>query len=153
MCCNLPQAQWLPWSPGWRCHACLLCRTFYCKPFIICLLYCWFCRYRTAVEDVPLGYYTLPLGVGRRVASGDDVTLVGWGQQVISRPALLCWARLSHRCSSNTPGITSFVMPVIPTRTVCSVRAWRWLSYVPPHAGTPGLVVAGERTCSLWQSV
>lgn len=39
-------------------------------------------RYRTAVEDVPVGWFTLPLGVGRRVVAGDDVTLVGWGQQV-----------------------------------------------------------------------
>uniref|UniRef100_A0A7S0WVT6 3-methyl-2-oxobutanoate dehydrogenase (2-methylpropanoyl-transferring) n=1 Tax=Chlamydomonas leiostraca TaxID=1034604 RepID=A0A7S0WVT6_9CHLO len=39
--------------------------------------------YRTAVEEVPQGWYTIPLGVGRRVAAGHDVTLVGWGQQVL----------------------------------------------------------------------
>ncbi|PNH07801.1 2-oxoisovalerate dehydrogenase subunit beta, mitochondrial [Tetrabaena socialis] len=39
--------------------------------------------YRTAVEDVPEGDYMLPLGVARIVAEGSDVTLVGWGQQVL----------------------------------------------------------------------
>ncbi|PNW83205.1 hypothetical protein CHLRE_06g311050v5 [Chlamydomonas reinhardtii] len=39
--------------------------------------------YRTAVEDVPEGDYMLPLGVARLVAEGSDITLVGWGQQVL----------------------------------------------------------------------
>ncbi|KAG2486460.1 hypothetical protein HYH03_014907 [Edaphochlamys debaryana] len=39
--------------------------------------------YRTAVEDVPEGDYTLPLGSARVVVEGSDVTLVGWGQQVL----------------------------------------------------------------------
>ncbi|GLC48230.1 2-oxoisovalerate dehydrogenase subunit beta 2, mitochondrial, variant 3 [Pleodorina starrii] len=39
--------------------------------------------YRTAVEDVPEGDYMLPLGVARVVVEGSDVTLVGWGQQVL----------------------------------------------------------------------
>ncbi|KAI8466901.1 MAG: thiamine diphosphate-binding protein [Monoraphidium minutum] len=39
--------------------------------------------YRTQVEDVPVGDYTLPLGVARRLAEGSDVTLVGWGAQVL----------------------------------------------------------------------
>ncbi|KXZ54487.1 hypothetical protein GPECTOR_4g552 [Gonium pectorale] len=39
--------------------------------------------YRTAVEDVPEGDYVLPLGVARLVSEGSDVTLVGWGQQVL----------------------------------------------------------------------
>lgn len=39
--------------------------------------------YRTMVEEVPLGDYALPLGVARTLAEGTDVTLVGWGAQVL----------------------------------------------------------------------
>jgi 2-oxoisovalerate dehydrogenase E1 component beta subunit len=35
------------------------------------------------VEEVPVGDYTLPLGVARTLAEGSDVTLVGWGAQVL----------------------------------------------------------------------
>ena len=38
--------------------------------------------YRTVVEDVPVGDYTIPLGQARIARSGQDITLVGWGQQV-----------------------------------------------------------------------
>ena len=38
--------------------------------------------YRTAVEDVPEGEYTLPLGQARVAREGSDATLVGWGPQV-----------------------------------------------------------------------
>lgn len=38
--------------------------------------------YRTAVEPVPASPYRLPLGEAAVVRAGDDVTLVGWGQQV-----------------------------------------------------------------------
>lgn len=45
--------------------------------------YCsYYCRYRTAVEDVPVGEYEIPLGQARIVRQGTDVTLVSWGQQV-----------------------------------------------------------------------
>ena len=37
--------------------------------------------YRAAVEDVPEGDYTLPLGKAEVVRSGSDITLVGWGAQ------------------------------------------------------------------------
>eukprot|EP00798_Chlamydomonas_sp_ICE-L_P030634 gene30634-35647_t len=40
-------------------------------------------RYRTAMEDVPVGEYYVPLGKARTVLEGSDVTLVGWGQQVL----------------------------------------------------------------------
>ncbi|KAL6777559.1 hypothetical protein ACKKBG_A14740 [Auxenochlorella protothecoides x Auxenochlorella symbiontica] len=39
--------------------------------------------YRTAVEDVPTGDYSIPLGQARIARAGSDVTLVGWGQQVL----------------------------------------------------------------------
>lgn len=35
------------------------------------------------VEDVPAGDYTVPLGVARTLCEGSDVTLVGWGAQVL----------------------------------------------------------------------
>lgn len=40
------------------------------------------CRYRTSVEEVPVGDYTLPLGQAAVVREGADITLVGWGAQV-----------------------------------------------------------------------
>lgn len=39
-------------------------------------------RYRTAVEGVPKGKYTIPLGKAKIKREGGDITLVGWGQQV-----------------------------------------------------------------------
>ncbi len=38
--------------------------------------------YRTVVEDVPTGSYTIPLGQARIARTGGDITLIGWGQQV-----------------------------------------------------------------------
>lgn len=38
--------------------------------------------YRALVEEVPVGDYMVPIGVGRMVQHGTDVTLVGWGGQV-----------------------------------------------------------------------
>jgi 2-oxoisovalerate dehydrogenase E1 component beta subunit len=35
--------------------------------------------YRTYVEPVPLGHYTLPLGQAEIMRSGTDVTVIGWG--------------------------------------------------------------------------
>lgn len=39
--------------------------------------------YRTAVEDVPAEDYEIPLGQARVARQGSDITLVGWGQQVL----------------------------------------------------------------------
>lgn len=39
--------------------------------------------YRASVEDVPLGDYTVPLGIARTVIKGSDVTIVGWGGQIL----------------------------------------------------------------------
>ena len=33
--------------------------------------------------QVPVGDYTIPLGVGKIVRQGKDVTLVGWGGQIL----------------------------------------------------------------------
>lgn len=38
--------------------------------------------YRSAIEDVNPDYYTLPLGRGRRLMEGSDVTIVTYGSQV-----------------------------------------------------------------------
>jgi 2-oxoisovalerate dehydrogenase E1 component beta subunit len=38
--------------------------------------------YRSAVEQVPLGDYTIPLGQARVVEQGSDITVVGWGAQL-----------------------------------------------------------------------
>jgi len=39
--------------------------------------------YRQAVEKVPLADYTLPLGKAEIVKEGKDITVVGWGAQVL----------------------------------------------------------------------
>jgi 2-oxoisovalerate dehydrogenase E1 component beta subunit len=38
--------------------------------------------YRSSVEQVPVGDYTIPLGVAEIVRSGSDVTVIGWGSQM-----------------------------------------------------------------------
>ncbi|CAM9577920.1 unnamed protein product, partial [Ectocarpus fasciculatus] len=38
--------------------------------------------YRASVEEVPVGDYTIPLGVANIVKEGTDVTVVGWGGQM-----------------------------------------------------------------------
>lgn len=38
--------------------------------------------YRSAVEEVPVGDYEIPLGKARIVQSGTDITIVGWGAQI-----------------------------------------------------------------------
>ncbi len=54
-------------------------------------------RYRTAVEEVPKGEYTIRLGKAKVKREGTDITLVGWGQQVavlekaVSPSASLSW--------------------------------------------------------------
>jgi 2-oxoisovalerate dehydrogenase E1 component beta subunit len=39
--------------------------------------------YRTSVEEVPEGDFEIPLGKARILREGSDITLVGWGQQVL----------------------------------------------------------------------
>ena len=39
--------------------------------------------YRSAVEEVPIAEYTLPLGKGEIVKEGSDITVVGWGAQML----------------------------------------------------------------------
>jgi hypothetical protein len=40
------------------------------------------CSYRTSVEEVPVGEYTIPLGQAQLLREGSDITLIGWGAQV-----------------------------------------------------------------------
>jgi pyruvate/2-oxoglutarate/acetoin dehydrogenase E1 component len=49
-------------------------------------LYSFFFIYVFCVHllmQVPVGDYTIPLGVGKIVRQGKDVTLVGWGGQIL----------------------------------------------------------------------
>lgn len=39
--------------------------------------------YRAAVEDVPVGDYEIPIGVAKIARAGTDVTIVGWGGQML----------------------------------------------------------------------
>ena len=39
--------------------------------------------YRAAVEEVPVGDYMIPLGQAKVVQTGKDVTVVGWGGQML----------------------------------------------------------------------
>lgn len=38
--------------------------------------------YRSAVEEVPIGDYEIPLSQARIVRPGNDITLIGWGAQI-----------------------------------------------------------------------
>jgi len=56
--------------------------------------------YRSAVEEVPVGDYTLPLSQAQVISEGSDVTLVGWGTQlqVLREAADLAAEKLQVSC-------------------------------------------------------
>jgi len=56
--------------------------------------------YRSAVENVPIKDYELPLGKADIVVPGDDVTLIGWGTQVhvLREVAQLAQEKLGVSC-------------------------------------------------------
>jgi len=56
--------------------------------------------YRSAVEEVPVQDYMLPLSKADIVAEGDDVTLVGWGTQVhvLKEVAEMAQEKLGVKC-------------------------------------------------------
>jgi 2-oxoisovalerate dehydrogenase E1 component beta subunit len=56
--------------------------------------------YRSAVEQVPVQDYELPLGVADILVPGDDVTLIGWGTQihVLREVAELAQEKLGVSC-------------------------------------------------------
>jgi len=56
--------------------------------------------YRQSVEEVPLGDYELPLGQAEIVREGSDLTLVGWGAQilVIEKAAEMAKSELGVSC-------------------------------------------------------
>jgi 2-oxoisovalerate dehydrogenase E1 component beta subunit len=60
--------------------------------------------YRTAIEDVPSGDYTIPLGVARIARTGTDITLVGWGQQVAVLERAVSLQMLKHQMLSVSGG-------------------------------------------------
>ena len=49
---------------------------------ILCPIHIFRYMYRGASEDVPIGDYELPLGKADIMATGDDITLIGWGSQL-----------------------------------------------------------------------
>lgn len=51
-------------------------------------------RYRTSVEDVPVGDFSLPLGQAAVLREGSDITLIGWGAQVRQRGGFEVWGGL-----------------------------------------------------------
>jgi 2-oxoisovalerate dehydrogenase E1 component beta subunit len=56
--------------------------------------------YRAAVEDVPEGDFTIPLGTAEVVRKGTDVTLVAWGAQtnVLLKAADMAEKQLGVHC-------------------------------------------------------
>lgn len=56
--------------------------------------------YRSAVEEVPVGDYELPLGKADVISNGEDVTLIAWGTQVhvMREVAQMAQERLGVSC-------------------------------------------------------
>lgn len=56
--------------------------------------------YRAAIEEVPVGDYTIPLGKAEVVIEGSDVTMVGYGTQihVLREVAAMAQEKLSVSC-------------------------------------------------------
>merc|ERR1711931_318362 len=56
--------------------------------------------YRSAIDQVPVGDYEIPLGVAEVVSEGSDVTLIAWGTQVhvIREVAQMVQERLGVSC-------------------------------------------------------
>ncbi|GFO14942.1 2-oxoisovalerate dehydrogenase subunit beta, mitochondrial [Plakobranchus ocellatus] len=56
--------------------------------------------YRSAVEEVPTGDYTLPLSKAEVLVEGTDVTMIGWGTQVhvLREVATMAQQKLNVSC-------------------------------------------------------
>jgi 2-oxoisovalerate dehydrogenase E1 component beta subunit len=55
--------------------------------------------YRAAVDEVPTGDYEIPIGVGKIVQEGSQVTVVGWGgQMLVLKKAVAAAAELGISC-------------------------------------------------------
>lgn len=56
--------------------------------------------YRSAVEEVPVGDYELPLGKADVISNGEDVTIIAWGTQVhvVREAAQIAQERLGVSC-------------------------------------------------------
>ncbi len=80
-------------------------------------------RYRTAVEEVPKGEYTIPLGKAKIKREGSDITLVGWGQQVavLEKAVSPLWDSHIHcaeKCVHTVLHVTVYHCPVLPRPVV-----------------------------------
>lgn len=82
--------------------------------------------YRTVVEDVPTGSYTIPLGQARIARSGGDMTLVGWGQQVAvlerAVSSYYCPTPADPPCYSHTFGTPVWWDRIRPSSKYCSLE-------------------------------
>ncbi|CAH2105917.1 unnamed protein product [Euphydryas editha] len=99
--------------------------------------------YRSAVEEVPVDSYTLPIGKAQVLREGDAATLVGWGAQVhvLLAAARLAESRLGARCE------VVDLVSVLPwdTETVCNSvkKTGRCLvAHEAPLTGGPGADIA-----------
>jgi hypothetical protein len=88
--------------------------------------------YRTVVEDVPAGDYTIPLGQARIARPGQDITLVGWGQQVAVLEAAVRASR------------------AVPSHSQRSHKAlWRTLDLLRTHHVHGTLAISAISRCRL----
>lgn len=51
--------------------------------------------YRSAVEQVPVDDFVLPLGKAEIVKKGDDATVIGWGSQIYVLENAITMVKLS----------------------------------------------------------
>jgi 2-oxoisovalerate dehydrogenase E1 component beta subunit len=77
--------------------------------------------YRTAVEDVPEGDFTLPLGVAEVVEEGLDITLVGWGAHVLVLQKAAAMVREQSGVSAEVIDLST-ILPWDAATVVASVK-------------------------------
>ena len=83
--------------------------------------------YRTSVEPVPTGDYTLPIGVAEVMTEGSDLTIVGWGAQLqrITAAAEQAKTELGVSCEVSSIAIRPLSIPLcsplhsLPSLAVC----------------------------------
>lgn len=78
--------------------------------------------YRAAVEEVPEGDFTVPLRVAEIVQAGTDVTLVGWGAQVLVLQVRAC----VRACRGQGMGGCAVPTTLPPPSTLRCRRRRRW---------------------------
>jgi 2-oxoisovalerate dehydrogenase E1 component beta subunit len=76
--------------------------------------------YRSAIEDVPLGYFESPLGRADILRTGGDITLIAWGTQVHVLREVADYAKKKLNVNCEVIDLVS----ILPwdVETVCNVR-------------------------------